>query len=650
MVLAPLVQDALPARQRRVIPATLAADGQRVAIERGIILGPQKYIAEATTNGGKSFVERVKRFGRTPTNEPLWLRRWILEILEALGDMRIGEIISTGSARTGKSVSNILNSVDMLVSGQLEFAEIYADMASRNSYAKSEWRPLAEAWIRAIEEEVKLPLRRIKDITTADTYMVNGVSAHFRYAGDGGGADGKASTGMQAGGYNANMLLLEEASRWKCSLRDFDSRLNAGKFPTEPRRLIGTPGAGDGIERVARNVDHYFMPHYKCANCERSLPLDPFGCLLQPKVQTINNKTVHGYLTRGNRPLDWWCKDDDNPVDTACICCSNCGVEIPFEARTHDAWMQCKHTGVTLRDYLDAIPPNDFSPRSIALHFSPLVRENHPELARLLISRGIDESRNAADFVQQDLGWPTEPTGDKLVIDQLIPLIGAPSPASHSPSKHGIIAGIDQGRGQHWLWVMEVHYPNQWRRLDTRQLLRHSIRNVVFAGEVNKLDIPRLLKDYGVTFGLVDNEPNRDWAARLCQNTAIEMADQKSDRLLDFERKEVRDGGESHDCWWIVADKFKQAVIDAATGIGDMAAFDGRQSYRFPADWQRYTQTNAENSPLRHLCAVGLDPIEGKWLRPPDKIDDLFFAAMFAEAAFAIWADTKGINDNVVDW
>jgi hypothetical protein len=157
-----------------------------------------------------------------------------------------------------------------------------------------------------------------------------------------------------------------------------------------------------------------------------------------------------------------------------------------------------------------------------------------------------------------------------------------------------------------------------------------------------------LLK-YEVDFGIIDNEPSRTTIAELCDRTVLEMADQKGRKTIDFEKKMVRDGGVEFPCWFINSDKYKQAVVDAAVGLEDLAAWDGRPAYRFPASWDKHLLVNGEQSPLRHLCAVKYDSLEEKWVRPRDHIDDLFYAAHFAEAALAI-AIEQGINDQDVEW
>jgi hypothetical protein len=127
------------------------------------------------------------------------------------------------------------------------------------------------------------------------------------------------------------------------------------------------------------------------------------------------------------------------------------------------------------------------------------------------------------------------------------------------------------------------------------------------------------------------------------------MADQKGRSAVSFEKKTVKDGGEEFPCWFINSSNYKQAVIDSAVGLDDLAAWDSRSAYRFPPEWEKHLVNNGENSPFRHLCAVRFDPVEQKWARPRDSIDDIFFAAHFAEAALEI-AISEGCNDGDIAW
>jgi hypothetical protein len=211
------------------------------------------------------------------------------------------------------------------------------------------------------------------------------------------------------------------------------------------------------------------------------------------------------------------------------------------------------------------------------------------------------------------------------------------------------VAGVDCGRGEHWLWIEEVFPPKGWQRMSASKVFQKSIRVVRFGEPVRESAIEGLLTEYGVTFGIVDNEPSRSGTSILCNRTVLEMGDQKGRRSAQFEKKSVKDGGEEYPCWFFNADFYKQAVVDSAIGLDDIAAWDNHPSYRFPVTWKKHLHTSGEDSPLRHLCSMKFDPIEQKWVRPKSHIDDLFFAAMFSQVALSIAID-QGCGDGDIQW
>jgi hypothetical protein len=156
-------------------------------------------------------------------------------------------------------------------------------------------------------------------------------------------------------------------------------------------------------------------------------------------------------------------------------------------------------------------------------------------------------------------------------------------------------------------------------------------RVILFGADIMRSQIPDLLKQFNVTYGLMDNEPTREKAMEICRESegTLQIANQIAG-LKDAVRKViVEDGGESEECWNIRNEKFIQAVVDGFL----TAAADGHPLYRLPTEWESWIGKNTERSPIRHLCAPHRDPIKG-WQRAKDGIDDLFYALVFAEAAF----------------
>lgn len=199
-----------------------------------------------------------------------------------------------------------------------------------------------------------------------------------------------------------------------------------------------------------------------------------------------------------------------------------------------------------------------------------------------------------------------------------------------------VLAGIDCGRSSDWIWVCRYHIPSKTYK-NINQLSDNVLREVLFAGDILKTDIKDLLLEYKVKFGLIDNEPDIDKAARICENTCLEMADQKTGQFEEYKLATVVDGGIEYSCWKIRNEKFlKQVQTLFITPFTD-----GGSLIRLPLEWERWYGDNSERSPFRHLKALEYKPESGKWERPNDHIDDIYFAASFSEAAFYIYMEDK---------
>ena len=203
--------------------------------------------------------------------------------------------------------------------------------------------------------------------------------------------------------------------------------------------------------------------------------------------------------------------------------------------------------------------------------------------------------------------------------------------SDYAPGFPITLAGIDCGRLAHWLWICKYHIINTDYKT-TNELSDRTPREVLFAKDVVKTEIPSLLKDYNVNFGLIDNEPDIESSARLCQGTVLQMADQKTQQAEEYKEGEAIDGGVTYPVWKIRNEKFLKQV--QTIFITDWE--DGYPLVQLPQSWEKYLSDNTENSPIRHLTAPRYDPEERKWVRPDDHVDDLYYACAFCEAAFFI--------------
>lgn len=586
------------------------------------------YIEQCMSQGGKPFVDRVRRYGATDKGEPLRMDRWFCELLEAIGDFRIPHTLVTGNAQQGKTASHSLLLTDVIVHGKLNAGWFYSSRDSRNLNVPEQFYPVVEKWLEKMAAETGKVMLSSTDRQNTSRYQVDGATAIFSYTSTSKQTPsraGLAAAGGAAVSFTANVLFFEERSQWVPGSADpLPRRLDASLIPTRPIRELGTPGAGQGIESEVERADYWFYPFYQCSNCKETLPLDPKGCLLKRhKRKDFSGKEVEVYLSLSGRPVHWWHADSDRPVESAYIACSNCGHPIANDQR-QDAWMQCRKTGITLREFLDGLS-TDSGYLTVALHISPLCRITKNNLASELIRGGINAVRSE-DWQQQALGHPSENTTTSVSLDMLKAAIAAPRPTTEPT---WTLAGVDQGRGEDWLWLCDYHLPDNWRSMPINDVMEQTIRVVQFGGDVVRSAIRDKLIDYGVLYGLIDNEPNISNASDLCGMTDLEMANQRSGLKDAAKRDVIRDGGIEYPCWQIRNEKFlNHVLLNFATSI------DGYPLYRLPDDWRQWFGVSTERSPIRHLMAPSYNPDSGKWNRGEGHIDDLYYAAMFCEAAF----------------
>lgn len=611
--------------------AKLWIDGLSGADEQG---SAEDYMAECFQEGGKPFVERVKRYGKNEKGKPIQFVPWVEEYLEAIGDWRIPHTLTTGPAQILKTIGHTLLITDTIIEGQFNVAWIYSSRDNRDLNVPEQFKPVVEHWVATKSQLTGKKIGSTKDMRQNARYQVNGVTAIFSYANTSKttpGREGLASVGGAGASFQANVLFFEERSQWEPGTADkFIPRLNASIVPTKPIRELGTPGAGQGIELELEDADYHFYPHYHCKDCGAVMPLDPKGCLLK-EVERVSpsGEVTAAYLSESGRPLEWFHKNEDFAVETAYIGCSVCDVELTNEQR-YNAHFRCLKTGVSLRDFIDSlpkgVPPKQYK---VGIHLSPLCRMAEYNLAADIIGRGI-RTLSTDDWQQQDLGHASETTTGSVTMEMLRAAIVAPRPTG---APDYVMAGIDAGRGEDWLWICAYHLPSAWKNMTVADLIDGATRHVLFGADVVRNAIPGKLKEYGVEYGLIDNEPDRNSASNLCRVSVLDMADQRPGLMDAAKKDKVSDGGIEYPCWWIRNEKFLAQVLH---GFVSPAA-DGHSLYRLPESWKRWEGiVRSERSPLTHLTGPSLDSQSGKWKRGKGNIDDLYYAAMFCEAALYI--------------
>lgn len=610
-------------------------------------------IGELYRIGGKAFVNDVRLFGCTYKDDvPLDLTIAIEQLCLIIGDCRISNVCTTGPAQCGKTLSHTMLIAWLIINVGLDCGWFYAQHSSLNANVPDQFRPLAEQWCDRVEATGK-KVRRRGDRKTNERYQFGKAVAIFSHANSQGKSrEGKAAVGNAGVSFTANWLFNDEFSQWPNGV-NFAPRLTKSIFETRPNRDIGTPGSGAGIEAKMKDVERLFYPHYRCPSCGVVAPLDPKGCLLRlMSVRSVTGKESESYLSQAGRPIEsgtiagtetksagWWHKDPQNPVESAYIACSHCGHELSNDVRVK-AWLQCLITGQTAPDYSESLAPGIPNRLiKVAVKLSPLAVRSSFNLASQIIEQGLGISENSIspdDWQQQVLGHPSESQSFAITPKILDVCINAPRPGK-TPDL--IVGGCDQGTGEDWLWITDVYLPKHWEWMSIVQACRKSIKNVRFASDVKRSEVIDICLDHEVDRLIYDNEPDRTAIADLCQDWGfVEMADQSSSIRNILTLGKVKSGATEYDCWMLNNSQFHSRVLEAYLEESS----DGFPTIRLPKDWIKWrSMMGADKSPYRHLCAVKRDPYNGRWNRPKDHKDDLWFAQLMSEVALHLEIENK---------
>lgn len=595
--------------------------------KKDIVYPIEHYINDIIPQGGKPFVENLRKYGCTEKGDRLNLTLWFQEYAELLGDFRVSHVLTTGAAQTGKTLANTLLNINTVITTGLNTVWFYASRESRDLNCAEQFLPAAMHWIDNVERDKGIKLRTERDRDLTSRFQIGGATAMFSYTSTSKASPqraGLASVGGAAASLTANLLFLEERSQMLPGTADpLPRRLDAGKIPTRPIRELGTPGGGLGIEQGFEDCRHHFYPHTNCSKCKTLVKLNPKGCLL---------KSVKGkYLNESGRAVEWYYKDVTNKVETAYIACTHCQHELDREA-LQKARYYCLNTGISLRDYLDSLPtqPNIIASlrHKVAISISPLTRDVPYNLAAQLIQSGLT-AVSTSDWQQQSLGLPSENLSTGITKEKIRDAIIASRPEG---SPDFVLAGVDQGRSEDWLIVVEYYLPKD-SSLTPIEQANQTIRNVVFASDVNRSEIAGHLLKYGVSFGLADSEPDRTSMLKLADKTALALADQKATLMDAVKEATVKDGGNEYPCWFIRNNRFQDEVLNIFLNI----AYDGEICARLPRSWKDKLKVQHDyRSPILHLTAPSIDVHTMKWQRGRGNVDDLFYAMVFCEAAFYI--------------
>lgn len=591
------------------------------------------YLEDAWQHGASAFVDRVQRYARTETDEEIIIRPWFRDLLLLVGDLRVATVLVTGPSQIGKTLSVTLWVTDLLVHGKFSGAWFYDSAQNLKNNVGIQFQPIAKAWISAVEATgIRIPQAGDKRVN--ERWQCDQATMNFSYVSTARkkGSE-QASVGGAGASFHADYAVKEERSQYPNAADFIDRRLDASMIDTKPIRELGTPGGGGGIESGFEDADRHFYPHFQCRNPDclthgQWQPLDPKGCLLrQSSVQDAMGQTKQSYFSSSGRPMRWWHDDPADSTKSAYFACPHCGTKIPDPDR-YDAQFVCRKTRQTLSEFLGHLPPGiPETPYKVIAHLSPLTREQTTNRAAEMIAKGLT-TESTTDWQQQMLGHPSETNRLSLSPTILRKAMKAPRPTTPAEV---IIAGIDTGRSDDWIWIMSVHLPKTIDRKQPILTYEKAIRNVLLARPVMRNEVPALLRQYNVDFGLIDNEPSRETAMRLTQATCLELANQVT-HLKDPVRHDwVEDGGRSALCWHLRSQKFLASFTESFMFVAD----DNHPLYRLPPEWDRHIGDTSPRSPINQLCGPYRDE-DGNWFRGPGENDDLFYAGLFAEVALYI--------------
>lgn len=576
------------------------------------------------------FIERLEKFGCTELeDDKLILYPWVKEFAKGIADLRTYHVLTTGNCQCGKSLINTLFMVDFLVFVNLSVLWMYPTKTQVDNLVPGMFGRVVRSYIANVEkyftEKNNKPFSLYKDSdrTSNSNFQVRGANAYFRYTSTSGKDNttqrkGLATVGGSASSISANILFIDERSQiLPDALGTVFRRLDAARLPGGLIREISTPGSGLGIELAVESAHFHFYPHIICEHCSNLIALSPKGCLLRPVED-------EKYLSLTGRPIKWFHRDKENPIQSAYIGCPICEQEISEEERLN-AHFRCLKTGISYSEYESRLS-NDLEEslserKVIAMHVSPLLRLTKYNLAAYIIDTGLN-SESVKDFSQQMLGFPSETETQSITKQHIRAAVKRPKhDLKYQPI---IIAGLDQGRREDWLYICKYWIPNLqhingiWYYEESKLIspigaIESAFREVIFCSDVSRNNVPFLLKKYRVDYGFLDSEPDIPSAYEMSQFTVLDLVDQKKNLSKVIVPIKIMGGSLEVEGYGISTEYFQDALLNAWIG-NNMTIFDLDVNSRSP------------QSVARHLTSVEKDSSTNKWQRPNDKVDDLHFA------------------------
>lgn len=565
----------------------------------------------------ENFLIEVEKYGKNEKNEKITLYPWMREYAKLISDLRIKQVNITGSAQIGKTLINALLMVWLVLECRLNVLFNFAGMQALNRMIDILFHPLFENWLESKNET--FPETKNKQLLVKNGIGIFSYSPTTQQE-----KQGRATASINQISFSCDVVFCDERSQYISGAIDpIMRRLDASRINTKPIRFLGTPGNGGGIETEIEKSEYKFESYVKCQNCGKDAPLHPFGALLKSKkIKNYKGEIEKKFLSDSGKPLDWHYKNKEMPVETAYIGCCHCKNELTNIA--DNAFFKCSKTGIYLSDFFQ----QNVLGCNASIIISPLLRKSKINLAKEIITDGIKTS-NASDWCQQRLGLPSEIKSKNLTINQIKHAIKAPKP-NPTRNQFKTIAGIDQGRSNDYLVLIDYILPLKWQSMNVQQIISQTKRLLKYGGAYNRNEIIKILNHNDCDFGLIDNEPNISAAWEIARKTKIELVDQKPKQKDSFKKSHVLDGGDQFDCWYVNNNKLLSMPYETFNTYAD----DDYPLIRLPDSWLDWLNNPSEVSPIKHLTSISFDG--ENWTRHPDGVDDIYFAFAFCEMAFFI--------------
>lgn len=571
-------------------------------------------------------INDLKTYGKNEFGDDLrWDEPGFEEILRLLADFRIARRYVSGSSQRYKTASCANVNAYMSQRAGLRGLWSFPKARTMEILVPKQHKPLLRNWAK-----VSGVTKITRDMLTSTAQFDVGLgSASFTHVNSG---SGEASAGTSSVAVTADFLFCEEASQ--SSHKDIlplYRRVDSSRIVARPVTWLGTPGGGGGIEAKISDAPYEFWPHAKCPHCGHWSSLHPLGALLKSKQERAEDGTlITRWAHEDGLPLEWFCHDSEDPIETAYVGCTQCAKEISDENR-QNALFKCIKTGIFLHDFLTNVVPKVWQEEQleVGIWVGALSRPRKHlarEILRELSPEGIE------DWYQQRLGIPSSAMANSIPKEALMNACIRPFFTPTQEEKSIRLIGIDQGRSAWYGAVVEFIY----NPLLPPDAMYTSAKRNILALECFPSDrTPDLIERFGVQGGIIDNEPSIAAAAAIGRATGLKLGDQQAKIKDDYLIKTAKDGGAQFECFSLKYKKFFRFIFSLFAG----SSVSVESSYlRFASG-----KVKGHGNVFKHLCSIEWDAEAGDIVKAKDGEDDLAFALMFAESAFGIFTVSPGL-------